>query len=271
MWTSDQRTKSGKRRSGTAILLLFATIFWTAVPATDLSAGPVNNRIDMIPTITGINIQDGQLIASGAATSIVDGRVHTVPFSTTLDIRLAPNQVGAVCPILDLHLGPINLDLLGLVVKTSEICLKLTAYEDGGLLGRLLCAVGTRLKAGQPLEQILAGQTYGNLPGLSRQQVSDFRTGLKNVLNESLAHLEDAMGAAISAATPCSILHLELGPIHLDLLGLVVIVDDCDGGPVIVDVTGEKGLLGTLLCGLLGKGAGVGQTLAELLERASSQ
>jgi len=271
MWTSDQRTKSGKRRSGTVILALFATIFWTAVPAMDLSAGPVNNRIDMIPTITAINIQDGRLIASGATTSIVDGRVHTVPFSTTLDIKLARNQLGAVCPILDLHLGPINLDLLGLVVKTSEICINLTAYENGGLLGRLLCAVGTRLKAGQPLDQMLAGQAYGDLPGLSRQQVSDFRAGLKTVLNESLAHLEDATGAAISAAVPCDILHLELGPIRLDLLGLVIIIDDCDGGPVIVDVTGEKGLLGSLLCALLGNGTGVGQTLGELLERTSSQ
>jgi hypothetical protein len=39
----------------------------------------------------------------------------------------------------------------------------------------------------------------------------------------------------------CSVLHLELGPVDLTLLGLQVILDDCDGGPVVVDITAETG------------------------------
>lgn len=250
--------------------MMFLALVWTAVPVLNLSAAPANNRIDMIPTITSINIQDGRLIASGATTSMVNGKLYTVPFSTTLDIGLDSNQAGAICPVLDLHLGPINLNLLGLVVTTNEICINLTAYEDGGLLGKLLCALGSRLAAGQPLDQILAGEAYGKFSGMTRQQVSDLRLGLKTVMNEALSHLEQATGAAITAAVPCSILHLELGPIRLDLLGLVVVVDDCEGGPVIVDITGESGLLGNLLCALLGDGAGVGETMAQMLERTST-
>jgi hypothetical protein len=49
----------------------------------------------------------------------------------------------------------------------------------------------------------------------------------------------------------CPILFLELGPIFLDLLGLVVEVPD----PIVVEIRAEPGpgqLLGNLLCRLLG-------------------
>jgi hypothetical protein len=62
-------------------------------------------------------------------------------------------------PILDLALGPITLDVLGLVVETSPICLNITAYDGGGLLGDLLCAVADLLDGGLSLDQILAGQS----------------------------------------------------------------------------------------------------------------
>jgi hypothetical protein len=61
------------------------------------------------------------------------------------------------------------------------------------------------------------------------------------------------LGGSPGAEGECDILNLSLGPIHLDLLGLVVDLDDCDGGPVTVDITGEEGaLLGDLLCSIAG-------------------
>src|SRR5947208_1006817 len=57
-------------------------------------------------------------------------------------------------------------------------------------------------------------------------------------------------------ATPCPILNLTLGPLDLNLLGLLVHLDDCAGGPVIVTITAIPstevggGLLGDLLCSL---------------------
>ena len=60
-----------------------------------------------------------------------------------------------------------------------------------------------------------------------------------------------AATAAVAAAAPtCSILDLDIGPIHLDLLGLVV-----DLAPVHLDITGQTGqgqLLGNLLCAVAG-------------------
>jgi hypothetical protein len=57
-------------------------------------------------------------------------------------------------------------------------------------------------------------------------------------------------------ATPgvCNVLHLLLGPITLNLLGLHLFIGGPDNTPVIVDLTAvaSEGLLGQLLCGLAG-------------------
>ncbi len=52
------------------------------------------------------------------------------------------NSATRRCDILNLELGPIDLDLLGLVVTTSDICLDVYAQRgQGNLLGNLLCSV----------------------------------------------------------------------------------------------------------------------------------
>jgi hypothetical protein len=47
-------------------------------------------------------------------------------------------------------------------------------------------------------------------------------------------------------------LSLALGPVDLNLLGLRVELDNCNDGPVTVDITADPagGLLGSLLCGV---------------------
>ena len=64
----------------------------------------------------------------------------------------------------------------------------------------------------------------------------------------------------------CPILHLELGPLDLNLLGLRVQLNQ-----VILDVTAERGpgnLLGNLLCAVAGllDGVNLGQVLGNLLQ-----
>jgi hypothetical protein len=43
------------------------------------------------------------------------------------------------CSVLNLCLSPISVNLLGLHVDTSDICLVVTAIQGGRLLGDLLC------------------------------------------------------------------------------------------------------------------------------------
>ena len=47
-----------------------------------------------------------------------------------------------ICPILDLTLGPLDLNLLGLMVHLDQVHLTITADSDGGILGQLLCGIG---------------------------------------------------------------------------------------------------------------------------------
>ena len=53
-----------------------------------------------------------------------------------------PLPAGNACSILSLNLGPINLNLLGLVIRTNEIQLRIDAVQGpGNLLGNLLCGI----------------------------------------------------------------------------------------------------------------------------------
>ena len=55
---------------------------------------------------------------------------------------LPPLPPGNACSILSLDLGPINLNLLGLVVRTNQIQLRIDAVQGpGNLLGNLLCGI----------------------------------------------------------------------------------------------------------------------------------
>jgi len=46
-----------------------------------------------------------------------------------------------ICPILDLTLGPLDLNLLGLLVHLDQVHLTITADSEGGLLGQLLAGL----------------------------------------------------------------------------------------------------------------------------------
>ena len=57
--------------------------------------------------------------------------------------QVAPGftQVGTDCPILDLVLGPLDLNLLGLMIHLDRLRLTIVARRGGGILGDLLCAL----------------------------------------------------------------------------------------------------------------------------------
>jgi hypothetical protein len=113
-------------------------------------------------TVTSFTVVNGVLTAVGTVTGGTPS--VTVPFS-------APVQATGTCRILDLTLGPLHLDLLGLVVDLNQVHLLITAQQGpGNLLGNLLCAVA----------------------GLLDQQGGGTTTALQeiaNLLNQILARL----------------------------------------------------------------------------------
>lgn len=68
----------------------------------------------------------------------------------------AGESQGPACGILDLTLGPLDLNLLGLRVQLSQVDLVITAIPGGGLLGDLLCAVANLLNPSGALTDLVA-------------------------------------------------------------------------------------------------------------------
>jgi hypothetical protein len=66
------------------------------------------------------------------------------------------------CQVLNLDIGRITLNLLGLVIDLAPISLDITAIPGGGLLGDLLCALANLLNPLGPLGEILGILTQIN-------------------------------------------------------------------------------------------------------------
>ncbi len=102
-------------------------------------------------------VEDGVLNAVGTFTGTVTDRDGTVTQGTqaaAIPVGLA--QAASSCQILDLVLGPVDLDLLGLQVHLDTVHLNITADAGpGNLVGNLLCAVAGLLDGGLPLSAIL--------------------------------------------------------------------------------------------------------------------
>ena len=118
--------------------------------------------------VVRFGVHQGRLVAVGMVTGTrVDGdgivtsvaRMVSIPVQTTTVARergATPGTDGLECDILHLELGPLDLDLLGLVVHLNRIVLDIDAVPGAGnLLGNLLCAIVNLLNIpGSPLALI---------------------------------------------------------------------------------------------------------------------
>ena len=154
-----------------------------------------------------------------------------------------------ICPILDLTLGPLDLNLLGLLVHLDETHLTITADSNGGLLGSLLCGLSGSSPVGVQAAKLTRAATRS---GLATKGVS-----LAAPIYQASA------GGSGPAATPrtlrpmviCNVLALTLGPLDLNLLGLRVRLHGArprDPVRLVITADSEGGILGSLLCGIAG-------------------
>src|SRR5947208_12328029 len=97
---------------------------------------PINGTFN----ITGFAVKNGSLVATGNVNFLQDGVQQVAQ-------AVAPvTSATGSCPILNLDIGAIHLDLLGLVVDLAPVHLTITAQSGpGNLLGNLLCAVANLL------------------------------------------------------------------------------------------------------------------------------
>ena len=225
-------------RRSLALLAAVLAVSAVAAPASAGAADPAKRvgKFTMATKITSVRAAGSGLVAKG----VVVGRLNAggTQIRDTAPARFRVSQVrqNGRCNILALRLAPVHLALLGVRVDTSHISLDVTARQRGGVLGRLFCA-------------------------LANAEVRFPRAAIARV-NRQLdnAPIATRSSAPMRVAThqgTCQILNLVLGPLHLDLLGLVVdLYGQTTSDPVRVRITGEPGhgLLGDLLCSLAGGG-----------------
>lgn len=99
-------------------------------------------------------VHKGQLVAKGkisgtlydeAGNVIGDAPTRTVFMPVSGDDSASALSVAQTCDVLNLVLGPLDLNLLGLEVHLDTVVLDIIANPAGGLLGDLLCAVANLL------------------------------------------------------------------------------------------------------------------------------
>ncbi|HEX5299631.1 MAG TPA: hypothetical protein VFW50_21810 [Streptosporangiaceae bacterium] len=85
----------------------------------------------------------------GTVSQTVTMPVSTGATASGATANATTQQAALACNVLDLVLGPLNLNLLGLVVTLNQVHLNITAVPGAGnLLGNLLCAVAGLLNGG---------------------------------------------------------------------------------------------------------------------------
>src|SRR3954469_5794406 len=226
-------------------LLVLAAILAVALGASPASASsrapiasapiaatsPASGRLNVDVRVTRFVQRARHVKAQGVVTASLQGLGGT---PTTVRQRvLLQVRPGATCQILVLTLDQLNLVLLGVTVHLDRVELTVTGRRAGGVLGRLFCSLANaRVTAAR------AAAVRSLNHGLHGRSMHVMRFGVPTSARAAQAPLP---------AGTCAILDLVLGPLHLDLLGLVVAPNK-----VHLSITGRPadGLLGRLLCGL---------------------
>lgn len=130
--------------------------------ATQPVTGSVKDADGTVSTFTGAlsnlhtSVVDGVLTLTGTITGTglpTDG----AQFTQALPLSQDPLAVNDACNVLTLNLGPLHLDLLGLVIDLDQVNLDITAVPGAGnLLGNLLCAVAGLLDNNGPTQGLSA-------------------------------------------------------------------------------------------------------------------
>src|SRR3954453_16789730 len=223
----------------TIMLAALVAAFALAVPA---SAGAATkSTLSMRAKITSFRATASGVVADGTLTGKLRSGTSVSRDRAPVRFRVAANRHGRRCNVITLRLAPLDLELLSVQVNTSHISLDVYARK-GRVLGDLFCALA-HAKVTFPRTARVAHALNARLHGRSLRVLA----------------ASESLSAATAQAQPqsCQVLKLVLGPLHLDLLGLVVdLYGKTRRNPVIVTINAQpsKGLLGQLLCGLAGGG-----------------
>jgi hypothetical protein len=118
------------------------------------------NAFSGIVTITSFATQGNQLVANGVVNGTLTSSDGTATPIVGQAVTLPVSGIDPNCQILNLVLGPLDLNLLGLTVHLNQVVLNITAVPGAGnLLGNLLCAVANLLNGNGAVSTLLTQLT----------------------------------------------------------------------------------------------------------------
>jgi len=108
-------------------------------------------------SVTGFNLVNGVINATGTLTgNVLDAAGNVIGNIGSVPVSVPITAVNGTCPILNLTLGPLHLNLLGLHIDLNQVVLNITAQSGPGqLLGNLLCDIAHLLDSGGALQAIV--------------------------------------------------------------------------------------------------------------------
>lgn len=226
---------------------LCAAVLPFAVPAGAQAASPPQ-RMSTSVVVKKFVVRGTGLTALGDASTTVGGQ------GAKQAVELVATT-GANCQVLTLRLDTLNLALLGLRLDVSAVNLKITGNRDR-TLGALFCKLATAKNLGS-----LTGTRKAAASLNRRLKRTPLRMiGVNAMLYPSTTQAQpraSTRGATASGPAPttpvCPVLDLTLGPLNLDLLGLVVdLYGRTPTDPVRVTAVADPngGIVGKALCQL---------------------
>lgn len=219
-----------------AVALVLAAVA-AAAPAA-ASAAPARGAHHLIRAdvrIQRFTVDHSAITALGTETARLSGA------TSRRRARFAVSRSGS-CNVLTLDLQQLHLQLLGLDLTTSAINLRITGHRTESL-GKLFCRLSRSLKLAKVARVRAAAASLNRALRHHPMHAIRLRANLPVVTAD----------AAQAPAPSCKVLDLVLGPLHLDLLGLVVdLYGPSRTSPVEVHVTADPagGVLGAVFCKL---------------------
>src|SRR3954470_3542088 len=151
------------------------------------------------------------IVANGAVVATYSDAGGSHQTSQPFHARVLLNQKAkdTTCKVLFLQLDKLSLTLLGLNANLDKVVLTINGNSAGGALGSLFCqlakakvSLGGLTKSAARMTQAVKASSLGSAVGFGIPLV--------------------AGAAAAGQAGTCPVLDLVLGPLHLELLGLIV-------------------------------------------------
>jgi hypothetical protein len=192
-----------------------------------------NGKVDVSVQIDNFVAQRQRTIAHGTVTAQltdIQGDKSVVRQPVSVEVSAAAGG----CKILTLNLDELDLKLLGLNVHLDKVNLAVTGQKNGGVLGKLFC----KLASSRVASRAAAARAINARIDRKPMRLLSLKVPITQRVTSAQAG---------TPAPACQVLNLIVGPLNLELLGLVV-----DLNKVKLDITATRGAgkLGDIFCEL---------------------